>query len=228
MRPLISLILSFHIKDNLLVEKVTKEFEEKINKTTYTYEIIIVVNGCVDLPSSSTFEVIREQPLITEHRIKDTGWGRSVRWGLNHAKGEYLCYTNSARTNGDELIRVLHFSQVDRQTIVKATRTERTNKWRRFTSIIFNILNRIVLKTPIWDVNATPKVIPRHIFNILELHSNGDLIDAELMFEAYKKKIPIVEIPIQQTVRKAGKSTTNWKSALMMFIGIFEIKRKKG
>ena len=194
-----------------------------------TFELIIVVNGVADLP------VVEEKKISDEHGVTITrittrgaGWGFAVKRGLREGAGEYLCYTNSARTNPDELIKLMRYAKVSNDAIVKATRIERENSARKKISVGYNLFNRLILKTAIWDVNATPKVIPRKIMEQISLNSDGDSIDAEFMYKAFKRKIPIIEIPIDHVVRKGGKSTTNWKSAFSMFWGLVEIKMKGG
>ena len=225
-RPEFSIILPFYKQGDHL-EQVISDFKNKLMKGVDTFELIIVVNGVADLP------VVEEKKISDEHGVTITrittrgaGWGFAVKRGLREGAGEYLCYTNSARTNPDELIKLMRYAKVSNDAIVKATRIERENSARKKISVGYNLFNRLILKTAIWDVNATPKVIPRKIMEQISLNSDGDSIDAEFMYKAFKRKIPIIEIPIDHVVRKGGKSTTNWKSAFSMFWGLVEIKMK--
>ena len=222
-QPLFSVILPFYAQGDHASE-VIDDFRGKLDLLGDPYELIVVVNGVGSLSGEFDEKVLNQSPRIVEHSIKKAGWGRAVNWGIAHASGDYICYTNSARTNGAELVRLLRYAKVSHDAIVKATRIERGDWVRKWTSIFYNIVNRIVLKTPIWDVNATPKIIPRNILRTIPLHSLGDSIDAELMFKAFKRNVPIIEIPTRQTGRKSGKSTTNFKSAVMMFYGLLKIK----
>lgn len=223
-QPLFSLILPFYKQEDH-VREVVSDFQKKLEELGDPFEIIVVINGARSLSEESSLKILSETPLVTQWSIRESGWGRAVNWGIAHAQGAYVCYTNSARTSGAELVRLLKYAKVSEDAIVKATRIERSSFSRKWTSIFYNILNKFILKTPIWDVNATPKIIPKKLMDTIPLRSMGDSIDAELMFKAFQKNIPIVEIPIRQTERKTGKSTTNWKSAVRMFFGIFEIKR---
>lgn len=223
-RVLFSLILPFYKQEDH-VREVVNDFQKKLEELGDSFEIIVVINGVSSLSGESVEKILSTTPVITQWSIRKSGWGRAVNWGIAHAQGSYICYTNSARTNGAELVRLLKYAKVSEDAIVKATRIERSSFARKWTSIFYNLLNKFILKTPIWDVNATPKIIPKKLLDTISLSSMGDSIDAELMFKAFQKNIPIIEIPIRQTERKTGKSTTNWKSAVSMFFGIIEIKR---
>ena len=82
----------------------------------------------------------------------------------------------------------------------------------------------MVLGTPVWDVNATPKIIPRDVFERLNLKTKSELFDAEILYKAFQNRIPIVEIPILQWERKSGKSVTNWYTALKLFVGVLWLR----
>lgn len=227
MAPLFSVILPSHEKDREMITSVIADFRPKLEAFGKSFEIITVITS-PDLQARNTQEsrtiVISTNPSITHYEVPQSGWGAKVRFGLSRAQGEYVCYTNAARTSADDLVKILKYAMVSNDVIVKATRLERANKMRKLVSIFYNIENRLALKTPIWDVNATPKVIPRPVLDKLTLVSDGDTIDAELMYKAFKKGVSTVEIPIRQTFRRSGKSTTNWLSAVKMFWGILKIK----
>jgi hypothetical protein len=84
---------------------------------------------------------------------------------------------------------------------------------------------RLLFRDPIWDINGTPKVIPSKIFSKLKLVSNDDLIDAEVVAKCAMLGVNWLEVPIFNTARVAGRSTTNFKSALKMYLGMFRIRR---
>ncbi|OGG53696.1 hypothetical protein A2851_02310 [Candidatus Kaiserbacteria bacterium RIFCSPHIGHO2_01_FULL_53_29] len=223
MSPSFTIILPFLRQTDHMTD-VVNDFKERLSASGLSYEIIIVMNGMSELDREK-IRTVEESPRILECTLRERGWGRAVLAGMREARGEYVCYTNSARTGSHELIRLLTYAVVSKDTIVKATRVERETKMRKWISIAYNVLNRLVLKTPIWDVNATPKIIPKKVLDLLSPTSLGDSIDAEIMYKAFRKGIPIVEIPIRQIERKSGKSTTNWMSALKMFIGLLYIRR---
>ncbi|MCF8299166.1 MAG: glycosyltransferase [Saprospiraceae bacterium] len=205
---------------------IFKEYTEKLTSLNETWELIFVVNG----PDDGSYDLAKkyadENKNIKTIISKEPGWGKAVKIGIQNAEGRLICYTNSARTNVDELLMILNYALVNNNNVVKANRIIRESLIRRIGSVIFNFENRTVFNTPIWDVNGTPKVFPEQILKEHEIYSEGDLIDAELIARCIKNHIPVIEIPIFSTDRISGKSTTSFKSAFKMYFGIFKLKKK--
>lgn len=198
------------------MERVIEEYKIGLHTLQEPFEIIIVVNGQTDAQQEKVTEVISQDPLITRIVLKKAGWGLAVRSGMNVASGEYICYTNTARTFVEELIKILKYARVSDSAVVKGARLIRENKSRKIISFIYNLENRLLLHTPVLDVNATPKVIPKRILDTMTFVTDDELFCAELMYYCYEKYIPIIEIPIKWAQRKGGKSTTNIKTALKL------------
>lgn len=224
--PEFSIILPFYRQSDHM-HAVIKDFDNALREFGHSYELIIVSNGISDQKDEREERVYGNAQNARQVLLKRSGWGLAVLAGLKIARGTYVVYTNSARTESRELVRMMRYALVSNDAIVKATRIERETFMRKWTSIIYNLLSRFILDVPIWDVNATPKIIPRAVLEKIHLRSEGDPIDAELVYKALQLNVPIVEVPIKQIVRKSGKSTTNIMSALKMFWGIVEIKRGK-
>lgn len=196
------------------MDRVIEEYEAELRKMGQSYEIIVVVNGVAELPVEKQREIISTEPNKIKVVMRESGWGKAVKAGIAEAQGDYVCYTNTARTFAEELVKVLRYASVRTDTVVKGARLIRENKTRKIISFIYNLENRWLLHTPVLDVNATPKVIPKHLLDGMQLVSDDDLFCAELMNRCYKKNIPIVEIPVKWGARKAGRSTTDIRTAI--------------
>ena len=204
---------------------IYKEYTQKLNELNESWELIFVVNGADDGSYSMAEKYANENAEIKTIISKESGWGKAVKIGIKNAEGRLICYTNSARTNVDELIMILNYALVNKNNVIKANRIIRESLIRRIGSVIFNFENRTVFNTPIWDVNGTPKVFPSQILKENEIFSEGDLIDAELIARCFKNNIPVIEIPIFSTSRISGKSTTSFTSAFKMYFGLFKLKK---
>ena len=224
-QPTFSVILPFY-RQQKYIDDTIKKFQFQLDRMAETYEIIAVNNGVANLTSETAVTTVNQNPLIIRLDLKQAGWGRAVKAGLARAQGKFICYTNTARTNPDELAALLKYAKISEDKIIKALRVERTTQWRRWVSIFFNLEYKLILKTPIWDVNATPKIIPKKILDKITLFSDGDMIDGELMHKCFLASIPIIEIPVKHLEPQGWKSTTNIYSALKMFWGILELRFK--
>jgi len=153
------------------------------------------------------------------------GWGLAVNHGLREANGDLLCYTNSARTTGQELTLLLLYAIVWPEVVIKANRKIRESLRRRTGSLLYNLECRALFDLNVWDINGTPKVFPRSFSRLLNLSHDDDLIDLEFLVHCRRENYPILEVPIFSTRRHGGRSTTGLRSAARMYSGAWGLKR---
>ncbi|OIP00482.1 MAG: hypothetical protein AUJ98_08040 [Bacteroidetes bacterium CG2_30_33_31] len=208
------------------IEIICENYIQRLVEENINYEILFIVNGSHDESFEKCQNMQQKYEGIKAFNISESGWGRSVKYGIDKAEGKLICYTNSARTNIKDIITCIKYSNIDFKTVVKSNRIIRENFLRRLGSVIYNFENRYFFNTAIWDVNATPKVFPKDIIKSFNILSFNDLIDAELMARCRKLNITTIEVPIYMTERISGKSTTNIMSALKMYTGLISLKRK--
>ncbi len=207
------------------IEIITNNFTPVLDRENIDYEILFVVNGSKDRSYEKCLEIASTNPNIKAFNIQESGWGRAVKYGISQANARWISYTNSARTNINDLTTCIRYARVDDHTVVKANRIIRESFLRRLGSVIYNFENRYFFKTAIWDVNGTPKIFPGEFLKNQQIISNGDLIDAELMALCNRKRMTVIEIPIYATDRISGKSTTKLRSAMKMYFGLFKLKK---
>ncbi len=224
MNPRISVILPIYNQSDQL-DFLFKQYTTRLPELKVNWELLLIVNGSKDDSYAKAKKLAAQQTNVIVHNLELGGWGRAVKYGLKQAKGDLVTYTNSARTSIDDLILILTYALASDQTAIKTTRVIRESFIRKIGSILYNYENRILLGTPLWDVNGTPKVLPAKALQNIELYSDGDLIDAELMAKIYRNQTQIVEILIVSTKRISGRSTTGFKSAFKMYAGLFKLAK---
>ena len=110
-------------------------------------------------------------PLGREHdrvrvgpeRASAAGDGRCGA-GSREARGDLLCYTNSARTDGRGPDAAACSTRVAYPgVVVKANRKIREHWRRRLGSLLYNLECRALFDLSDWDVNGTPKVFPAQL-----------------------------------------------------------------
>lgn len=223
MAPTFSIILPLY-KQVGHAEQLYNTYTQHLDTLNDTWELIFVVNGAND-GAVEKLNSINTRDNVRVCWLEKGGWGRAVKYGLAEGKGKYLCYTNSARTDIDDLILILNYARVNNDNVVKATRIIREKLVRKVGSTLYNFECRLLYKVPIWDVNGTPKVIPRHVYSELDITSDDDLIDAEIIIKCVRKGVRIIEIPVVLTARISGSSTTNFASAYKMYSGLLRFKK---
>jgi len=206
------------------IAAVVADYVARLDGEAIAYELILVVNGSRDRSEEVCRSMAQGLPQLRVLVSKDGGWGLAVRLGLAAARGDLLCYTNSARTAAGDLCTVVRSALARPDTVVKAVRIVRGSILRRAGSALFNFECRILLGVRVRDVNGTPKVFPASILERLRLAESGDLVDAELCARCARLGLPIVEVPLVAGPRHGGTSTTRLGSAWRMYRGVWRLR----
>jgi dolichol-phosphate mannosyltransferase len=221
----ISVVLPVHNQGDHIAG-IVKEFEEALSGVQHPHELILVVNGCRDDSLRVCQELAQQYSAVQVLHSEKGGWGLAVSLGLQAARGDVLCYTNSARTSAQDLTLLLLYGLVYPGTVVKANRKIRDNWVRRLGSLLYNLECRALFDLSNWDINGTPKVFPRSCEKLLDLNLHDDLIDVEFNIVCRQEEYPMLEVPIFSSKRHGGNSTTNLRSALNLYWGAYRISRK--
>lgn len=220
-----SVILPVHNQADHIAE-IVRSYLLALAEVPGTHEIILVTNACRDRSPDVCRSLADENPgLVKAIDTKSGGWGLSIKLGLKAARGELLCYTNSARTSPETLALSIQYAINNPNAVVKANRKIRESWRRRLGSLIYNLECRTFFDLSTWDINGTPKVFPRQLEKLLTLERDDDLIDAEFSAVCRRENYAVIEVPVFSTKRHGGKSTTNYRSALKLYWGAYELWR---
>jgi glycosyltransferase involved in cell wall biosynthesis len=222
---LVSVILPVYNQADHLAA-VVAEYEEALTRLQNPHEILLVLNGCTDKSPEVASALAGKYVDVHVLHSPRSGWGLAVQQGLQEARGDVLCYTNSARTTGQDLVLALLYAIVYPNVVIKANRKIRESLRRRLGSLLYNLQCRALFDLPTWDINGTPKVFPRKFSRLLALRSSNDLIDAEFNVVCRREGYPVLELPILSTRRAGGRSTTNLRTALRLYRGAFRLRRQ--
>jgi glycosyltransferase involved in cell wall biosynthesis len=222
--PLTSIVLPVHNQAEH-IETIVRDHATALDRSGIDWEIVLVPNACRDESEAICARLAADNPRIRVAVSELGGWGRAVRHGLGAARGELLCYTNSARTTPEELVLLVLYGRSFPDVVVKANRKIREHWTRRLGSLLYNLECRALFDLSCWDVNGTPKVFPRSCTKLVGLKRDDDLIDAEFNLICRREGYRMVEVPIFSSRRHGGRSTTNWRSAVRMYLGAIELWR---
>ncbi len=224
--PDISIILPVYNQAEHIGE-VCREYEAKLQTLPYTYELLLIVNGCVDNSLEICEALAAESPTVRCIESKQGRWGLAVRLGIADARGATICYTNSARTPAQVLQLHVIYALANPGVVVKANRRIRESLQRRLGSLLYNLECRMLFDLAYWDINGTPKVFPAEYEPLRSLQRDDDLIDLEFNIICREQNYPMLEIPVFSTRRHGGKSTTSIRSALRMYVGALKMWRQR-
>ena len=190
------------------------------------YELVVVPNASTDGTNDVVRRIAAADSRVTMVENPQGGWGRSVLCGLRSARGDLLCYTNSARTDPRHVVELLALYEAHAPCLAKVRRANRHAPLREIGSLLYNLEGRLLFGVESRDVNGTPKIFSRQLFEALRLESEGDLIDMECIARARQVGVKLVELPVQGFQRHGGKSSTTFKSAWNMYAGAWRLSRK--
>lgn len=226
MKSLVSIVLPVHNQASH-IEDVVSGYVEAVDRVNLEFELLLVTNACGDESPAICDQLARSDARIRHLPSGVGGWGGAVRHGLAAAKGDLLCYTNSARTTPEILTLLLLYASAYPGVVVKANRRVRDSRRRRLGSLLYNLECRALFDLSVWDVNGTPKIFPRSAARLLELQRDDDLIDLEFLAVCRAEEYPMLEVPILATTRYGGRSTTGYGSAVRMYLGAFKLWRER-
>ncbi len=111
-----SIILPLY-KQESHAELLYKTYVEQLDSLEESWELLFIVNG-VDDGAIEKLHNLNSRPNVKILWLEKGGWGRAVKYGMAQAEGKYLCYTNSARTDIEDLIMILKYAKVNDDTVL--------------------------------------------------------------------------------------------------------------
>lgn len=223
MRPELSLVLPFRNQADHILPLLERY------RTTLKgrpWEIILVPNACTDDTPKICRAFTKKHRNFRVVENPKGGWGLSVLMGMSAARGRFLAYTNSARTDPAQVPALFKKLPKGSHALAKVTRHQRGHFLREAGSFFYNLECGTLFDIPSGDVNGTPKILPAELWKRFRCQEPGDLLDAELLAHCAKARVPIIEMKVAGWGRHGGKSTTNWKSAARMYSGAVRLWRR--
>jgi len=227
---LLSVVLPVHNQADH-IERVVESCIAELAQLPRPTELLLVPNGGRDASKEVCDGLAAKHGSVRLVTCDGSGWGRAVRTGLAAARGDVLCYTNSARTDASDLRRILLYALLCGDAVVKANRKRRDGVLRRLGSLVYNLECRALFDLSYWDINGTPKVFPRSFDQLTRLTRNDNLIDLEFNVVCRRMDYPVVEIPVHAGQRHGGRSTTTLKTAVGLYfltLGLYFTTRRRG
>jgi hypothetical protein len=199
-------------------------YRDALESLGRAYELVVVPNACTDDTVAAVERAARLDAHLRVVERAQGGWGRAVRAGLAAARGELLCYANSARTVPSSIVQLHSLFLQHAGCLAKVRRAQRSAPLRAIGSALFNLEVRLMFGLASSDINGTPKLFARQLFERLCLRANGDLLDLELMVQIARLGVPVVEMPVLGGARHGGRSSTTLWSAAKLYAGALALR----
>lgn len=221
----LSVILPVHNEESI-IETVFKDIFRSVKEISSFSEFILVENGSKDKSLSIIKKISKNYP-NTKWAIAPKGYGSAVIKGLSLAQGEYVCYMPS-----DGQIDLSVFKKLWKEIglgkldLVKAKRINRETTGRIIVSKTFSLVLFLLFRTPLIDINGSPRIFKKALLPSINLQSTDSFIDAEFLIKIKKLGLSIKEIPMKNLDRAGGASTRSIKTFLEFFSNILRFRLK--
>ncbi len=206
----------FNEEENIfpLVQKIT----EAVGENPGFLELVLVDDGSRDATANLALSLAERDKRIRLVRHKrNQGLGAAIRTGLNTAQGGFVLYTDADLPFDFKLIPQL-LSLANENRVVSGYRLNRGEGGRRFVlTTVYNFIIWLFFGLSMRDVNFACKIFPKRFLQTAEFNSAGSFIDVEILLEARRLGLEIVEHPLRYYPRTHGLSTLS-RPQVILFI----------
>lgn len=192
------------------------------------FEILLIDDGSSDGTRELADALEQQHPAVRAvHHPQNRGYGAALQTGFRNATKEYVFYTDGdGQFDINELPKLVPL--IAEHDIVSGYRIKRQEGFsRKLNAFCWTTLMKLLFHLKIKDVDCAFKLYKREIFDRIEMHSTGALIDTEILARAQRSGYTITQIGVHHYPRLAGQSTgSNIKVILRAFRELFKLHRE--
>jgi len=190
------------------IRSVVEDACRIIPKFAPIFEIIVVNDGSRDRTAEICDDLALEFSNVrVVHHASNKGYGAALKTGIERARYDVIFFTDSdGQFDLREVATLLE--QTDAYDIVAGYRARRHDPPHRLLFAWgWNILVRSVLRTKIRDIDCAFKAFKRHVFDSVQIHSAGAMVNAEIFAQASAFGMTVKELPVSHFPRRHGEPT---------------------
>ena len=191
-----------------------------------TFEIIVVDDGSRDDSPAVLDRLKLAHPnLRVVRHPANRGYGAAVRSGFDAARLPWVFLMDADNQFDPAEIGLLVAQAVEADIVAGYRRHRRDPLLRRLNAWAFFTVVRLLFGRLVRDVNCAFKLIRRDLLAGMALHSEGALINTEVLVLARQLRARVVEVPVQHYPRRSGKQTgANTRVVLRAFAELFAFR----
>lgn len=215
--PKLSIVIPFFNEENT-VTAVAESLIVALEHAGIPHEVLLVDNGSSDATRQRAKAVAEAQPaarlVVVAH---NHGYGGGVLAGLAASVGDVLGFiTGDGQVKPDAVVTVYRRLVESEFDFCKAIRQVRHDGWQR--AVLSQWGNRVfrwcfpMLRTV--DINGSPKLFTRPLYERLRLSSTDWFLDAEIVIKSHVAQAAIGEVGVESPPRQAGESHVRWSTVI--------------
>ncbi len=192
------------------------------------FEVIIVNDGSKDRTAELADELAAKYPEVKAvHNNPNRGYGGALQRGYREATKDWIFYTDGdGQFDFEEIEKLIPL--LDKYDCVSCYRLDRKDSaMRKLNAFCWGTLVRFLFKMNIRDIDCAFKLFPKRIIDEIEMHSEGALIDTEVLARITKLGYSIGQIGVHHYARTAGEQTgANLGVILRAFKELFKLRKQ--
>jgi len=213
----LSLVIPFYNEEKN-VREVISGLSDTFERSSADYELILVNNGSSDKTPQILESLARKKPdaIKVVHVSVNQGYGCGIINGLKRVSEEYVGFMDGdGQIKPSDVLRVYSKLIDEDLDLCQVKRVAREDgPIRKFISYCYNFVFRFLFSLNVKDINATPKIMRRDIYEKLDLVSKDWFLDAEVIIKCTKMRCKIGEVSVTFHKRETGKSYVNLSTIL--------------
>ena len=205
---------------------VIPEAVQALDEICDQWEIIVVDDGSTD----STPEILqrfseRDPRIRVLTQYGHQGYGLAIRRGFDAVRYMVVCLTDSdGQFDLRDIAKLYPFLQ--EADMVGGIREDREDNWvRHRISATYNWLQARILGLDVRDVNCALKLFRRSFLYMIDLTSEGFLIDAEIYARADRAGLRWAQVGVKHLPRVYGESKVHVGLAFGTLARLWNLRR---
>lgn len=172
------------------------------------FEIIVVDDGSRDGSAALLERLKGAHPnlRVVRHPV-NRGYGAALRSGFDAARFGWIFLMDADNQFDPAEVELLLARSADADIVAGYRKHRRDPLLRRLNAWAFFTMVRLLFGRLVRDVNCAFKLMRRDLIIQLALHSEGALINTEILVLARLLRARVVEVPVDHYPRVAGRQT---------------------
>jgi len=196
-----AIVLCYRAGDSIV--RVVAPLHEHLRREGVSFELVLVANYWPD-QRDATPQIVAEfaeshDRVVVVAQPKEGAMGWDLKRGLAVARGETMIVIDGDAQNPvDDVLRLFRLMRETGAAVGKGRRvTRHDGVYRRVISLGYNALFRVLFgSSGVWDINGKPKGVTREAYRRIRISSNDWFADAEIVLEAQRLGLSMVELPV--------------------------------
>ena len=212
------------------IEWVVLDLLKELQKKDYSYKLVLVNNGSFDKTGKIIESIKKRYPkfIKTIHIKKNGKMGGAVNKVMPMLNSRIIGFTcaDGEVTAKDTIKLADYLIKNDDVELIKTIRLNRVDGYRKWVSLGFNIMVRLLFGIRTKDANGWPLLMRYNTFKKMQMKGYKYLFQFEYLYNIKKMKKKFLEVEVIHQRRKGGVSKVDFTLMIVFFFELIEYRIK--